>query len=79
MNGKDLRDLRIDRGLLQKEVASLANISGSFYCLVERGIRMPSLETMNTYLRPATLFGPKFEGYLNEKPRKEVSKIDYGW
>ena len=25
-------------------------------------------ETMNTYLRPATLFGPKFEGYLNEKP-----------
>lgn len=36
-------------------------------------------ETMNTYLRPATLFGPKFEGYLNEKPRKEVSKIDYGW
>ena len=25
--------------------------------------------TMNQYLRPETLFGPKFEGYLNQKPK----------
>lgn len=33
---------------------------------------------MNTYLRPETLFGTKFEGYLNEKPitkRKSVHDI----
>lgn len=27
-------------------------------------------EKMERYLRPETLFSPKFEGYLNEKPRK---------
>lgn len=26
---------------------------------------------MDIYLRPETLFGPKFEGYLNQKTRKE--------
>lgn len=36
-------------------------------------------EKMNTYLRPETLFGPKFEGYLNEKSKASDPKIDYGW
>ena len=27
-------------------------------------------EKMERFIRPETLFGPKFEGYLNEKPRK---------
>ena len=31
---------------------------------------------MSRYLRPETLFGPKFESYLNEVPRKEVSGYD---
>ncbi len=34
-------------------------------------------EKMNTYLRPSTLFGTKFESYLNEKPSQ--NKLDYGW
>lgn len=31
---------------------------------------------MSRYLRPETLFGPKFEAYLNERPTKEVE--DFG-
>lgn len=36
-------------------------------------------EKMSNYLRPETLFGPKFEGYLNEKIKSKAPKIDYGW
>ena len=32
---------------------------------------------MNRYLRPETLFGTKFEGYLNEKGSK-TNEIDWG-
>lgn len=32
---------------------------------------------MNTYLRPETLFGTKFDGYLNEEIK--TLKTDYGW
>ena len=31
---------------------------------------------MSRYLRPETLFGPKFESYLNETPCKEVHGYD---
>ena len=31
---------------------------------------------MSRYLRPETLFGPKFESYLNEIPCKEVHGYD---
>lgn len=31
-------------------------------------------EKMNRFLRPETLFGTKFEGYLNEQPKKEVAR-----
>ncbi len=31
-------------------------------------------EKMNSYLRPITLFSPKFEGYLNEKDKKTEVK-----
>lgn len=34
---------------------------------------------MNNYLRPETLFGPKFEGYLNEKSNLRILKTNYGW
>ena len=33
---------------------------------------------MNKFLIPNTLFGPKFEGYLNERSLEESKKI-YGW
>lgn len=31
---------------------------------------------MEKYLRPETLFGNKFEGYLNEKPTREEAKLN---
>lgn len=34
-------------------------------------------EDMCKYLRPETLFGTKFEGYLNEKPAKSKPKLSY--
>ena len=34
-------------------------------------------EDMCKYLRPETLFGTKFEGYLNEKPAKSRQKLSY--
>lgn len=32
-------------------------------------------EAMNKYLQPSTLFGTKFEGYVNENPPQEKSKL----
>ena len=34
---------------------------------------------MSTYLRPETLFGNKFEGYLNEKLDEKIVENNYGW
>ncbi|NLY46680.1 MAG: replication protein [Tissierella sp.] len=35
---------------------------------------------MNSYLRPQTLFGTKFEGYLNEGVKEKIQdENDYGW
>ena len=31
---------------------------------------------MNKFLRPETLFGTKFESYLNERPIKQAQPID---
>ena len=33
---------------------------------------------MDQYLRPATLFGTKFESYLNEKATKPIKGENYG-
>lgn len=38
---------------------------------------------MSKYLRPETLFGTKFEGYLNEQPKNNnqygASNVEWGW
>jgi hypothetical protein len=31
---------------------------------------------MSQYLRPQTLFGPKFESYLNAAVSKKIEKVD---
>lgn len=41
----NLKEIRIKKGLMQKDVAKLSNITPSFYCLIEKGERKPSLET----------------------------------
>jgi transcriptional regulator with XRE-family HTH domain len=32
---KDLKDIRVKKGLTQQEVATMANISVAYYCLIE--------------------------------------------
>lgn len=43
MGTRSLRDIRLERDLLQREVASMAEISGCFYSTIENGIKLPSL------------------------------------
>lgn len=45
MKNQNIEELRIKKGLLQKDLAVLSNISPAFYCLIEKGKRKPSLET----------------------------------
>ena len=44
MDEKSLKDLRVSKGLLQRELAEKAGVSIPFYSMVESGIRLPSLK-----------------------------------
>lgn len=44
MNGKSLRDLRLSKGLFQRNIADKTGISIPFYSMVESGLRIPSLK-----------------------------------
>lgn len=39
----NLKNKRIEKGLLQREIADKAGISRSFYSLIETGSRVPSM------------------------------------
>ncbi|KZL89157.1 conserved phage C-terminal domain-containing protein [Clostridium magnum] len=43
-----------------------------FYKVIDNKVSEWMNTTMEKYLRPETLFGPKFEGYLNQKNRGDV-------
>ena len=42
-------------------------------------VRIPDKEDMRMYLRPSTLFGPKFEGYLNQKGGVKSGTDSWGY
>ena len=42
---KSLKDIRTEKGLMQKEITKSIKISTAFYSLIESGERMPSLKT----------------------------------
>jgi transcriptional regulator with XRE-family HTH domain len=52
--GKNIKKIREQRGLMQKEVASAAVIHTSNYSKIEKGEREPSIEALD---KIATLFG----------------------
>lgn len=54
MKGKNLREIRESKNLMQKEVAEISEVSRPFYSLLERGKRIPS---MNTAKRIANTLG----------------------
>lgn len=41
---QNLKEIRQDKGLLQKDIAYLTKITPAYYCLIENGKRRPSLE-----------------------------------
>lgn len=45
MKVQTLKETRTNKDLLQTEVAKLSNISPGYYCLIEKGLRNPSLKT----------------------------------
>lgn len=45
MSEKNLKELREEKGLYQWQVAEYSNISSSYYCMIEKGKRNPSLKT----------------------------------
>jgi transcriptional regulator with XRE-family HTH domain len=45
--GKRLREIRLNRGLTQEQLAEKANISLNFLNMVERGVRAPSFDNLD--------------------------------
>ena len=44
MEKRNLRDIRTEKGILQREIADYYGISQCYYSLIENGYRKPSLE-----------------------------------
>ena len=65
---KRLIDARLNEGFKLEDFTKVIDIK------VNTWLRDPK---MNSYLRPETLFGTKFDGYLNEEIK--TLKTDYGW
>ena len=42
---KSLKDIRVEKRLMQKDIANSIKISTAFYSLIESGERMPSMKT----------------------------------
>lgn len=55
---RKLIELRLSRGLKQKDVAKAVNISTSYYGMIEQGKRMPNL---NIAMMIAQYFGKSIE------------------
>mgnify|MGYP006300024269 CR=1 FL=1 len=51
-----LKQLRLEKGLSQKEVAKYADISRAYYTMIENGDRTPSMRVMQNIVK---LFGPE--------------------
>lgn len=65
---KSLINARLNEGFTEED----------FYTVIEvKCNEWLSDKDMNQYLRPETLFGTKFEGYLNQETKKEVGGFDY--
>ena len=40
-----LKDIRISKELTQKDIAKISGVSSPYYCLLEKGERVPSMKT----------------------------------
>ena len=62
MKMKNLREIRINKNLLQKDLAEKSNISSSYYSLIEKGLRNPSIDTAKCI---ATSLGITLDEFYN--------------
>ena len=61
--GQVVRDCREARGLSQEALAELANLNRSYLGEIERGIAVPSIETMQ---KLALALGEKLSDLINQ-------------
>lgn len=47
MVGENIRRLRIEKGLSQKELAERAELAPSMICMIERGSKSPTVATVS--------------------------------
>lgn len=74
MIGKKLRELREEKGLLQKDVANFLNISTSAYGYYEQGKRNPDIENLS---KLADFFNVSTDYLLGKTNVKNTIKYDY--
>jgi toxin-antitoxin system, antitoxin component, xre family len=74
-NFKDiLRNLRLEKGLLQKEMAKKLNVSLSTYSKYEQGTSTPNKENL---IKIWNFFGVPFSTFINEN--EEIKKSEIEW
>ena len=64
---KSCIDARLKEGFCEED----------FYRVIDTKTKQWLYSDMSRFLRPATLFSNKFEGYLNEEVAKDIKNIDY--
>ena len=71
MNGNKLKSLRENKGLLQKELADILNISLSSISMYERGERQPDNETLK---KISNYFNVSIDYLLDNKNDSNLDK-----
>lgn len=76
MKVKNLRDIRISRSLMQKDLAEESNISSSYYCLIEKGLRNPSIDTAKSIARSLGITLDEFYYALQYTKNPHIENIE---
>lgn len=66
----NIKELREQKGLLQKEIAVKLDISESYYCLLEGGKRRPTVQTAK---KIAEVLGFDWTQFYDDDPRQNAS------
>ena len=69
---KSLKEIRINKDLLQKDIAKAIGISPAFYSLIESGDRMPSMKTAKNI---ASCLSLTMDGFYEAL---QIFKLDQG-
>lgn len=70
--GKNIKKIREEKGLMQKEVAAIANMQASNYSKIENGQRDISVEALD---KIATFFGMTVDEVIHLEDRKTITPV----